>query len=163
MLAMGDALAMALLQARDIKSEDFASLHPGGSLGARLLTKVKDIMRSGTDFAQVKEDVTVSETLSLMISCKSGAAVIVKSNGSLSGIFTHGDFVRAFQKINNISNLPVCELMTPNPITINGNELATEAVKVLQYNRIDELIVVDNDGRVSGLVDVQDLTRAKLF
>lgn len=163
MLALGDALAMVLLQSRGFQSEDYAELHPGGSLGRQLLTRVTDIMRKGEELALVKSDDTVAIALEAMKQCKAGAVVATSEEGELEGIFTHGDFVRAYQEDRNIADHLILDHMTRNPITIKGDKLAAEAVHVLQENRIDELVAIDDEHRVIGLVDVQDLSRARIF
>jgi len=163
MLALGDALAMVLLQARGFRPEDFAELHPSGSLGRQLLTRVTDIMRQGDQLACVRPTDTISTALAVMQQCKAGAVVATDEQGHLQGIFTHGDFVRAYQKDRDLADRLVTDKMTPDPITIQGNKLAAEAVHVLEENRIDEIIVVDEKQKVVGLIDVQDLSRSQIF
>lgn len=163
MLALGDALAMVLLQARGFAAEDFAALHPGGSLGRRLLTRVADIMRKDQQLALVAPADTVAAALGVMTRCKAGAVVAVENGGQLAGIFTHGDFVRGYQADRHIADHPVSQHMTRNPVAIRGDRLAAEAVRILEEHRIDEIIVVDEARRVIGLVDVQDLSRARIF
>lgn len=163
MLALGDALAMVLLKARGFAAEDFAELHPGGSLGRRLLTRVTDIMRKNQQLALVTPADTVAAALGMMTRCKAGAVVAVEVDGRLAGIFTHGDFVRGYQVDRHIADQPVSQHMTRSPITIYGHRLAAEAVRILEEHRIDEIIVVDEARRVIGLVDVQDLSRARIF
>jgi len=163
MLAMGDALAMVLLEARNFSAADFAEQHPNGNLGRRLLTKVTDIMRSGAQLALVRGDCTVEGALEAMTKCKAGAVVVVDGDGGLEGIFTHGDFVRGYQADRHLGEQAVADHMTRDPIRIVADSLATEALEVLQENRIDDLVVVNAEGKVTGLVDVQDLTRAHIF
>lgn len=162
MLGLCDALAMVLLEKRGFRPEDFAELHPGGSLGKHLLTRVSDIMRTGEALATVPATARVSETLVAMMQARAGAAVIVHLDQSLAGIFTHGDFVRSYQGNRDIGDAPVADHMTPSPITVRQNDLAVEVVRILRENRIDDLIVVDDEGRAVGLVDVQDLSREGL-
>lgn len=162
MLVMGDALAMTLLKMRNFSEEDFAKFHPGGSLGRTLLTKVSDIMRTGDDLALVKEESTVNDALSLMNKIRAGACVVQTEDGKLAGIMTHGDFVRAYEKDVYIGQKSVTELMTRSPITVRAGALAAEAVRTLGSRRIDDLVVVDGDGYIVGLVDTQDLARLKL-
>ena len=152
MLALGDALAMVLLQARGFQPKDFAELHPSGSLGRQLLTHVKDIMRQG-DQSSALETETISIALNSMKQCKAGAVVATDEQGRLQGIFTHGDFVRAYQEDRDIADHLIQDHMTANPITIQGDKLATEAVRVLEENRIDEIVVIDSTQTVIGLVD----------
>jgi arabinose-5-phosphate isomerase len=162
MLVLGDALAMVLLEARGFQAEDFARLHPGGSLGRALLTRVADVMRSGDQLALVQPESTVSAALQAMTRARAGAAVVVNADGTLAGVFTHGDFVRAFQKNHAIAELPVSGFMTRNPISIQADKLAAEVLATLEKARIDDLVVLDADQRPVGLVDTQDLTRLRL-
>jgi len=163
MLALGDALAMVLLQARGFQPKDFAELHPSGSLGRQLLTRVTDIMRQGDQLARALPTDTISIALDSMKQCKAGAVVATDEQGRLQGIFTHGDFVRAYQEDRDIADHLIQDHMTANPITIQGDKLAAEAVHVLEENRIDEIVVIDSTQTVIGLVDVQDLSRAQIF
>ncbi len=162
MLVLCDALAMVLLQARGFQSEDFAKLHPGGSLGRALLTRVSDVMRRGDQLALVPLSTTVQEALQAMTRVRSGAAVIVNADGTLAGVFTHGDFVRAFQKDHAIADLPVSQFMTVKPISIQADKLAAEVLATLEKARIDDLVVLDEAGHPVGMVDTQDLTRLRL-
>lgn len=162
MLVLCDALAMVLLEARGFGSEDFASLHPGGSLGRALLTRVSDVMRRDHRLALVRPGATVNEALQTMTRARSGAAVVADAEGRLAGIFTHGDFVRAFQKDFGIANRPVSDFMTPHPVTIQADKLAVEVLSALERHPVDDLVVVDEAGRPVGLVDTQDLTRLQL-
>lgn len=162
MLVLCDALAMVLLEARGFRAEDFAKLHPGGSLGRALLTRVCDVMRQGDQLALISCSTTVSEALAAMTRAHSGAAIVVADDGSLAGVFTHGDFVRAFQTQTHIADTLVSELMTKQPVSIHSNKLAVEVLATLDKHRVDDLVVVDEAGRPVGLVDTQDLTRLKL-
>jgi arabinose-5-phosphate isomerase len=162
MLVLCDALAMVLLDARGFKAEDFAKLHPGGSLGRALLTRVVDVMRSGDQLAMVAPESSVSAALQAMTQARSGAAIVVDGEGRLLGVFTHGDFVRAFQKDHAISDLPVSQFMTRNPISIQSDKLAAEVLVTLEKVRVDDLVVLDEEGRPVGMVDTQDLTRLHL-
>lgn len=162
MLVMGDALAMALLKARNFSEEDFAKSHPGGALGRALLTKVRDIMRKNDEMAIVDEKALVNDALTAMNKSRSGACVIIDSEGKLAGILTHGDFVRSYQSDVYIGQKAVTTLMTRNPITVREGALAAEAVRTLGSRRIDDLVVLDPDRRPVGLVDTQDLARLKL-
>jgi arabinose-5-phosphate isomerase len=162
MLVLCDALAMVLLEARGIQQDDFAKLHPGGSLGRVLLTRVSDVMRSGDALALIPPTATVQEALQAMTRARSGAAVVVDPAGQLEGVFTHGDFVRAYQKDHAIANHGVEAYMTRKPIHISADKLAAEVLATLEHVRVDDLVVVDTHGRAVGLVDTQDLTRLKL-
>ncbi|HEY1052918.1 MAG TPA: KpsF/GutQ family sugar-phosphate isomerase, partial [Prosthecobacter sp.] len=163
MLVLCDALAMALLEARGFQSEDFAKLHPGGSLGRALLTRVSDVMRSGDQLATIRPETIVREALQAMTKARSGAAVVAHADGSLAGVFTHGDFVRAFQRDNAIAERPVSEFMTPRPVSIEAGKLAAEVLATLQNFRVDDIVVVDDAGKPVGMVDTQDLTRLRLI
>ncbi|MDP1588588.1 MAG: KpsF/GutQ family sugar-phosphate isomerase [Prosthecobacter sp.] len=162
MLVLCDALAMALLEARGFQAEDFAKLHPGGTLGRALLTRVSDVMRQGDQLATITPETTVREGLQAMTKARSGAAVVTHSDGTLAGVFTHGDFVRAFQKDNAIAEKPVREFMTPRPVSIQAGKLAAEVLATLQNSRVDDVVVVDEAGKPVGMVDTQDLTRLRL-
>ncbi len=161
-LVMGDALAMVLLDARGFTEEDFARYHPGGSLGRALLIKVDDIMRKGDDLAQLDESVTVDEAIAAMSKSRSGACVLVNLAGDLAGVFTHGDFARAFEQNDSIRGRKVCDFMTKQPITVDASSLAAEAVKKIGKHRIDDVVVLDDAGKPVGLVDTQDFARLKL-
>lgn len=163
MLVLCDALAMALLEARGFQAEDFARLHPGGSLGRALLTRVSDVMRRGEQLANITPATTVREGLQAMTKARSGAAVVANADGTLAGVFTHGDFVRAFQRDNTIADKPVSEFMTPRPVSIQADKLAAEVLATLQTFRVDDIVVVDDAGRPVGMVDTQDLTRLRLI
>ncbi len=163
MLALGDSLAMVLLQARGFQPEDFAELHPSGSLGRQLLTRVTDIMRQGDQLARVLPTDTISTALSAMKQCKAGAVVATDEQGQLQGIFTHGDFVRAYQEDRDIADHLIRDHMTENPITIQGDKLAAEAVHTFEQHLIDEVVVINTENQVIGLIDVQDLSRTQIF
>jgi arabinose-5-phosphate isomerase len=162
MLVLCDALAMVLLEARGVQPADFAKLHPGGALGRALLTRVSDVMRRGDQLALVQLSTTVQEALQAMTRARSGAAVIVGPDGALAGVFTHGDFVRAFQKDHAIAELPVTQFMTVKPISIQADKLAAEVLATLEKVRVDDLVVLNESGHPVGMVDTQDLTRLRL-
>ncbi len=163
MLVLGDALAMTLLKARGFVKEDFAKLHPGGSLGRTLLTRVSDIMRTGESFCTVSPDTTLRDALEKMTKYRSGAVVVIEKNDQLIGILTQGDFVRSIQKNPNILESHVSEYMTEDPVTIEDDRLAAEVVKIIGSHRIDDLVVTNREGQAIGLVDSQDLSRLKLI
>ncbi len=164
MLALGDALAMTVMQARQFTAEDFARTHPGGSLGRRLRLTVGDVMRAGMDQAVVIADATVEETLLVMTrSPVRGAANVVDGSGKLVGIFTDGDLRRHLSaRGGEVLQQRIAEVMSRNPTTITPDRLATEALAVMQAREFDNLSVVDEQGRAVGLLDVQDLIRAGL-
>jgi arabinose-5-phosphate isomerase len=162
MLAMGDALAMTLLEARGFTEKDFAKFHPGGALGRALLTKVRDIMRKGPQLASVPEGATVREALVAMTTARAGACLVVARTGLLAGIFTHGDFARAFQENSAIGERPVAEFMTRDPISVPAEALAAEALKTIGEHRVDDIVVLDSENHPVGLIDTQDLARLKI-
>jgi arabinose-5-phosphate isomerase len=162
MLVMGDALAMALLEARGFTEEDFARYHPGGALGRALLTKVSDIMRAGDSLAKVSLDASVNDALIAMSRARSGACVIVHDDESLAGVFTHGDFVRSFQRDPQLGPLGVANFMTKKPVTVQASSLAVQAVNTIGSHRIDDVVVLDDHNKPVGLVDTQDLARMRI-
>lgn len=163
MLALGDALAMVLLEARGFKKEDFARYHPGGRLGRTLLLKVRQIMRSGDQLAFIAPEGKVSDALREMARRRTGCAIVADESRRLLGIFTHGDFGRHFQSDPEVLGKKVGDHMTRGPITVGGDKLAAEVLHILEQHRIDDLVVVDESGVAIGLVDSQDLARFKLL
>jgi len=159
-LAMADALAVCLLEARGFKEKDFAFFHPGGALGKRLLLKVEDIMRKGPYNPVVDQDMKVSRVLLKITQARAGSATVVDKSGRIKGIFTDGDLRRNFDSDVNLPGRRIKEVMTKDPIVINKDLLAAEAMRILRERKIDEIPVVDADRRPVGLVDVQDLLRA---
>lgn len=162
MLAMGDALAIAVLEKKGLKKEEFAFYHPGGNLGRRLLLKVKDIMRKDEASPVVKEDVLVKDALLAITSARAGSVSIINKKGILTGIFTDGDLRRHLENDPNLSMRKIEKVMTKNPAVIEAEKLAVEALTILQSKKIDEIPVVDDEGRPVGLLDVQDLLKAGL-
>lgn len=163
MLALGDALAMVLLEARGFDKEDFAKFHPGGTIGRSLLLRVHDIMRPREAMAIVAANTSIRDALRAMTSVRAGAAVIIGEDEQLLGIFTHGDFVRHFQTDSRIGERLVADLMTLNPVTVHKNKLAVEVLNLLERHRVDDLVVIDDNNVPVGIVDSQDLTRLKLL
>lgn len=162
MLVMGDALAMVLLESRGFTEEQFARFHPGGALGRALLTRVSDIMRKGEQLASVPNGATVRDALVAMSSARAGACVVVEPDGKLAGIFTHGDFARCYQRDAVVGDKPVADFMTRNPISVDADSLAVEALQTIGSHRVDDVVVLDSAGRAVGLVDTQDLARLKI-
>src|SRR5947207_521731 len=162
MLALGDALAMVLLEARGFNKEDFAKFHPGGMIGRSMLTRVHQIMRPREAMAVVSTNASVRDVLKAMTSVRAGAAVVIGEDKELLGIFTHGDFVRHFQSDPRIGERLVADLMTLNPVTVHKNKLAVEVLNLLERHRIDDLVLIDDDNVPVGIVDSQDLTRLNL-
>ena len=163
MLVLGDALAMVLLEARGFTRDHFAELHPGGSLGKALLLRASDIMRTGDACVRILSATSVTEAISKMTKARCGAVTIVDDGGKLLGVFTQGDFVRAFQSGNAaIGSALVEEYMTIDPIAVRENRLVGEVLRLLEDNHIDDLVVVDADGCAVGLIDTQDLARLQV-
>ena len=160
MLAMGDALAVVVAERKGFKPSDFALLHPGGTLGRRLLLRVSDLMRIGGAHPIARETATVRDVLLRITKARAGSASIVDARGRLLGIFTDGDLRRHLRAGADLLPRRVRELMTRHPKTIAPERLAAEGLQVLREHRIDELVVVDAKGRPVGLLDVQDLLKA---
>jgi len=163
MLVMGDALAMAVLQARGFKESDFAKRHPSGAIGRALLLRVGDIMRAGERNAVAREMLTVKESLLVMTQAKSGSLSVVNARGKLVGVFTDGDFRRRMSTDEHLLARTLQEVMTRNPICIRDTALAAEALKVFNERNIDDLIVVNAKREPVGLVDSQDLPKLKIM
>ncbi len=162
MLAMGDALAVALLEKKGFKEKDFAFYHPGGILGKRLILKVSDIMRKGRENPIVRDSTPVKKVLVAITRSRAGSASVVDKAGRLVGIFTDGDLRRNLETGTDLINKKVGSVMTRNPTAIKADRLAAEAFDILRSKKIDELPVVDDRHRPIGLLDVQDLLKAGL-
>jgi len=162
MLAMGDALAICLLDKRGFRREDFAFYHPGGTLGKQLLLKVEDIMRMRQANPIVKQEKKIKDVLFAVTKARAGSASVVDKKGKLVGIFTDGDLRRHLEKDSNLAIRKVQDVMTKNHTTVKNDTLAVEALRILREKKIDEVPVVDNKHRPIGLLDVQDLLRAGL-
>ena len=163
MLVMGDALAMAVLQARGFKQSDFARLHPSGAIGRAMLLKVGDIMRAGERNAVANENLSIKEALFIMTRAKSGSLSIVNARGQLVGVFTDGDFRRHMARDQDLLGQPLKHVMTRNPVCIHDDALAVEALKIFNERNIDDLIVVNRKRKPVGLVDSQDLPKLKIM
>lgn len=163
MLVLGDALAMAVLDARGFRKQDFARHHPAGSIGRALLVRVSDIMRKAERNPLARESTTVKEALLIMTRAKAGSVVVADSRGRLAGVFTDGDLRRHMAEDESILHRPLREVMTRKPVSIREDALAAEAVGIFNSRNIDDLVVVDRSGRPVGLVDSQDLPRLKLM
>ncbi len=163
-LAMGDALAVALLSARGFTQADFARSHPAGSLGRRLLLKIDDVMHTGADIPAVHESVSLSEALLEMTAKKLGMTAVIDHERRVRGIFTDGDLRRLFEHGHyDLRTTPICEVMTRSCTTVSTGILAAEAVKLMQERKINALLVVDDDGRLVGALNMHDLLRAGVF
>jgi arabinose-5-phosphate isomerase len=163
MLTMGDALAMAVLEARGFKQGDFARLHPSGAIGRAMLLRVGDIMRSGERNAVADEDLPVRDALLVMTHARSGSLSVVNARGKMVGVFTDGDFRRCMATSENLLAQPLKKVMTRRPICIGENALAVEALKIFNERNIDDLIVVNARREPVGLVDSQDLPKLKIM
>jgi arabinose-5-phosphate isomerase len=162
-LALGDALAMVLLETRGLTREDFAKFHPAGNLGRVLLLRVKDIMRTGDRLPVAPDTVTTQEAILAMTRAKSGSIALVQArSGRLSGILTDGDFRRSALSGPDFLTKPVSTFMTRAPKTIRDDALGVDALRLFEAHKIDDLIVVDRRGRPVGLVDGQDLPKLKI-
>ncbi len=163
MLALGDALAVALSEQRGFKPEDFAALHPGGSLGKRLRLKVEDLMRTGKSSPVARESDPVKRVLLAITRARAGSATVVDRRGRLVGIFTDGDLRRHVEKDPQLLRRRVSQVMTRNPKALPLGHLAVEALKLLKAYRIDEIPIVDSKMKPVGLLDIQDLLKAGLI
>ena len=161
-LVLGDALAMAVLQARGFKQKDFAKYHPSGAIGRAMLLKVGEIMRSGERNAIASENLSVKEALLVMTHAKSGSLAVVNAHGKLAGIFTDGDFRRHMANDEKLLSQPLKKIMTRKPICIRETALAVEALKIFNERNIDDLIVVNAKNEPVGLIDSQDLPKLKI-
>jgi len=162
-LALGDALAIALLEARGFGADDFARSHPGGTLGRRLLTHVGDIMRVGDAVPVVRRDALLPEAVLEMSRKGMGMTAVVGSDRRVVGIFTDGDLRRTLEKPIDLRTAPVEQVMTANPRTIRAERLAVEAVKLMEDHRISQVLVVDDQLRLTGALNMHDLFQAKVI
>jgi arabinose-5-phosphate isomerase len=163
LLALGDALAIVLLKVRGFTKEDYGRFHPGGSIGRAVTMRVSDVMRSGDRLAVVGEETTVKETLLAMTKARCGSAIIADSEQKLAGIFTDGDFRRHAEEDLSVLSKKVSEVMTANPASLKADMLAVEIMKMIETRRIDDIVVLDSEDKVVGLVDIQDLPGLKLM
>jgi arabinose-5-phosphate isomerase len=163
MLVMGDALAMAVLQARGFKEQDFARHHPAGSIGRSLLLQVRDIMRTNARNAVAKQTLSVKEALLVMTRAKSGSVSVVDAKGRLAGVFTDGDLRRRMAADDDILSRTLATVMTRQPVCVREDALAVEALKIFNERSIDDLIVVNSRNEPVGMVDSQDLPKLKIM
>ena len=162
-LAMGDALAVALLDARGFKEEDFARSHPGGALGRKLLTHVRDVMRHGAQVPAVRPQASFSELMHEMSSKGLGAAAVTGDGGKLLGIFTDGDLRRLVEKGADLRSTCAGDVMHTSPQTVQADNLAVHAVALMEQYRITSVLVVDEEGMLCGALNTNDLMRAKVI
>jgi arabinose-5-phosphate isomerase len=161
-LVLGDALAMALLEARGFTAEDFAFSHPGGNLGRRLLLKVENVMHAGKDIPVVSADTPVSQSLLEISAKKLGMTTIKNAEGELVGVFTDGDLRRLLDQNKDLQMTQIGEVMTSSFRSINANALASEAAKLMQDNEIYSLVVLDEKQSLEGIVTMHDLMKANV-
>jgi arabinose-5-phosphate isomerase len=162
-LAMGDALAVALLDARGFKPEDFARSHPGGSLGRKLLTHVSDVMRQGAEVPRVGPDASFTDLMREMSNKGLGASSVVDANGRVLGVFTDGDLRRLIEKGADLRSLKARDVLHPRPHTIRAEALAVEAAELMELHRITSILVVDDAGLLCGAINSNDLMRSKVI
>ena len=161
-LALGDALAVALLDARGFSEADFARSHPGGALGRKLLTHVADVMRTGDDVPMVPAEVLLPEAVLEITRKRLGMTAVVDASGRVVGIFTDGDLRRAVEKISDLKTARIADVMSRNPRTIAPASLAVEAVEIMERHNINQLLVADDRGKLIGALNMHDLFRAKV-
>ena len=162
-LALGDALAVALLDARGFREEDFARSHPGGALGRRLLTHVRDVMRSGDAVPVVSAEVPLAAALLEITQKGMGMTAIVDDAGLPIGVFTDGDLRRMLEQVQDFTKVTIRDVMHANPRTVHPEQLAVDAVAVMEEFRINQMLVVDAEGKLVGALHIHDLTRAKVI
>ena len=162
-LALGDALALALMQAKGFTRDEFAAAHPGGALGRKLLTHVRDVMRSGGDAPRVAHTATALEGMLEVSRGRMGMTAILDGAGRVIGIFTDGDLRRSLEKGVDLRATPITAVMTQGPRTIGPGKLAAEAVEIMERFKVNQLVVVDDDGRLLGALNMHDLFRAKVI
>jgi len=162
-LALGDALAVAVLDARGFKADDFARSHPGGSLGRRLLTHVSDVMRQGDDIPQVLPSASFSDLMREMSRKGLGASAVVDAQQQVLGIFTDGDLRRLIEKGADMRQLSAADVMHPHPVTLKDTALAAQAAELMELKSITSVMVVNAQGQLCGFVNTNDLMRAKVI
>lgn len=162
-LAMGDALAVALLDARGFREQDFALSHPGGALGRRLLTHVRDVMRSGDAVPSVGPETSLVEALLEVTRKGLGMTAVVDGDGRPIGVFTDGDLRRVIERMHDFSDIQIRDVMHADPRRVRPDQLAVDAVAVMEEFRINQMLVVDDDDRLVGALHIHDLTRAKVI
>jgi arabinose-5-phosphate isomerase len=162
-MALGDALAIALLDARGFSADDFARSHPGGALGRRLLTHVQDVMRTGDEVPSVTQSASFSDALLEMSRKRMGMTAVVDAEQRVLGIFTDGDLRRSLDKLSDIRTLGVAEVMTRAPRTITADKLAVEAVEIMERHKVNQILVVSASGQLVGALNMHDLFKARVI
>ena len=163
LLVLGDALSMVLLDQRGFTKSDYGRRHPGGAIGRMVTMSARDVMRKPEDSALVESSTTVRETLYKMSHARTGAAIVVDSENNLLGIFTDGDFRRRAADDDDVLKRCMKDVMTVNPVTVNIDAMVAEVIKIVEKRRIDDLVVIGNDGKVAGFIDIQDLPGLKIM
>ncbi len=163
LLVLGDALAMVLLEQQGFTKNDYGRLHPGGAIGRMVTMRACDLMRNRERSAIVNVTESVRDAIIKMSGARCGSAIIEDGEGRLLGIFTDGDFRRWAEKDMSVLELSMEKVMTRNPVSVKAEQLAVEVIKVLENRRVDDIVVVDDDNRVQGFIDVQDLPGLKLM
>jgi arabinose-5-phosphate isomerase len=162
-LALGDALAVALLDVRGFKEDDFARSHPGGALGRRLLTHVRDVMRSGDAVPAVAPDLPLARALVEVSAKGMGMTAVVDEQQRPIGVFTDGDLRRLIERVQDFSRITIRDVMHANPHRVHPDQLAVDAVAIMEEFRINQMLVTDADGKLVGALHIHDLTRAKVI
>jgi len=162
-LALGDALAVTLMHARGFTRDEFAASHPGGQLGRRLLTHVRDVMRTGKEAPQVGEEATLMEGIVEMSRGRMGMTAVLDNAGRVIGVFTDGDLRRTLEKGTDMRTARISKVMTRDPHTIGPDKLAAEAVELMERFKINQLLVVGPDRKLAGALNTHDLLRAKVI
>ncbi|MBI4196053.1 MAG: KpsF/GutQ family sugar-phosphate isomerase [Betaproteobacteria bacterium] len=162
-LALGDALAVALMQAKGFTRDEFARSHPGGTLGRRLLTHVRDVMRTGDNAPRIPHTATLMEGMLEMSRGRMGMTAVLDDDGRVIGIFTDGDLRRTLEKGHDLRTTPIVDAMTRGPRVIGPDKLAAEGVEIMERNKVNQLLVVDQDQRLLGALNMHDLFRAKVI
>ena len=162
-LALGDALAVALMQSKGFTRDEFAASHPGGSLGRKLLTHVRDVMRPGKEAPGIKHSANAMDGVLEMSRGKMGMTAVLDDHGRVIGIFTDGDLRRVLEKGVDLRSASIAEVMTRGPRTIGADKLAAEAVEIMERFKVNQLLVVDRDQKLLGALNMHDLFRAKVI
>jgi len=162
-LALGDALAVALMHAKGFTQDEFARSHPGGALGRKLLTHVRDVMRTGEDTPQIGRDATLMEAMMEMTRGRMGMTAVVDDIGRVIGIYTDGDLRRTLGRGADLHETRISEVMGGEPRTISPERLAAEAVEIMERNKVNQILVVDEAGKLIGALNTHDLFRAKVI
>lgn len=162
-LALGDALAVVLLDARGFSADDFARSHPGGTLGRRLLTHVRDVMRPCSDVARASPETPLADTILIMSKGGQGLAAVCHADNQIAGIVTDGDLRRLLEHTTDLSGLTAGDIMKAQPLTLGADQLAVEAVEMMERHRINALLITDENHHLAGALNMHDLFRARVI